>query len=69
MKVHKNTQLEIILREGRNRQIRRMCGMLNIDILELKRVAIGPLQLGNLKPGQSRPLTESEIESLKNASD
>jgi 23S rRNA pseudouridine2605 synthase len=56
----KNTWLEIILDEGRNRQIRRMFAALGVEVLRLLRVAIGPLVLGNLPKGASRPLTDEE---------
>ncbi len=57
--------LEITLFEGKNHQIRKMLTILRLEILELKRIKIGPISLGNLKPGQSRKLTDSEIKSLK----
>jgi 23S rRNA pseudouridine2605 synthase len=56
----KNCWLEIVLDEGKNRQIRRMLDLLGIDVLRLVRVAIGPLQLGELKKGSYRPLTREE---------
>ncbi|MCU0523190.1 MAG: rRNA pseudouridine synthase [Elainella sp. Prado103] len=59
------TQLEIILREGRNRQIRRVAEQLGHPVLELHRVAIGSIQLGSLKPGQHRPLYPSEVQFLR----
>ncbi len=52
--------------EGRNRQIRRMCGALNLELKHLKRLSHGPITLGDLKTGQSRKLTEEEIIQLKN---
>ena len=65
----KNSWLEIVLREGRNRQIRRMCDALEIEVLRLIRIAIGPLQLGNLAKGAVRELTQEEIAQLsENAS-
>ncbi len=59
------TVLRITLHEGRNRQIRRMCEIAGLTLLNLKRVAIGELTLGNLRPGQWRRLTSSQIEYLK----
>lgn len=61
------TLLRMILRQGVNRQIRRMCRDLGLTILRLRRVAIGPLQLGTLAPGHSRPLEESELAALRQA--
>ena len=60
----KNAWLEIVLDEGRNRQIRRILESLDIGVLRLVRVAIGPLQLGELPKGQWRELTAVEIETL-----
>ncbi|HLL60826.1 MAG TPA: pseudouridine synthase [Candidatus Nitrosocosmicus sp.] len=59
------TFLKITLYEGRNRQIRRMCGLLGLDLIDLKRISIGPIELGNLRPGQSRKLTKQEVDELK----
>jgi 23S rRNA pseudouridine2605 synthase len=59
------TVLEMVLFEGRKRQIRRMCEALHINLLELKRISIGTIQLGGLKEGSFRYLTDSEIESLR----
>lgn len=61
----KRTLLQIIIHEGKNRQIRRMCGALGLNLLELKRVAIGPINLGDLKMGSSRFLNAEEIQLLK----
>jgi len=63
----KNCWLEIILTEGKNRQIRRMLQALGIDVLRLVRVAIGPLQLGKLAKGGYRPLTADEKKMLDRA--
>lgn len=63
----KNCWLEIVLAEGKNRQIRRMLAALGIEVLRLIRVAIGPLQLGNLPKGGSRSLTEGEKSALDRA--
>lgn len=56
---------EIAIREGRNRQIRRMCAKLGYPIIRLVRVAIGGLQLGEMEPGEWRHLTVGEIKALK----
>ena len=63
----KNCWLEIILHEGKNRQIRRMLHALDIDVVRLLRVAIGPLQLGNLQKGSFRRLTVNEKLALDRA--
>lgn len=56
--------LDIVLDEGRNRQIRRMLAVLDVEVLRLVRVAIGPLELGELAKGAWRELTPSEIDAL-----
>ena len=63
----KNCWLEIVLDEGKNRQIRRMLESLDIEVLRLVRVAIGPLALGNLAKGAVRNLTAEEKRSLDRA--
>jgi 23S rRNA pseudouridine2605 synthase len=60
----KNAWLEIVLDEGRNRQIRRLLEALDVSVLRLVRVAIGPLSLGTLKKGQWRMLSQKEMDSL-----
>ena len=57
--------LEITIHEGRNRQIRRMAEAAGLKTTRLKRIAEGSLRLGDLKPGQWRRLTETELEQLK----
>ncbi len=57
--------LEMVLDEGKNREIRRMLARLGHKVHQLKRLAVGTLSLGNLLPGQWRPLAWSEIESLR----
>ena len=61
---HKHAWLEIVLDEGRNRQIRRLLAAVGIGVLRVVRVALGPLLLGDLAKGQWRMLTEREIDSL-----
>ena len=57
---------EVVLYEGRNRQIRRMCETLGLEVLRLKRTAVGSVKLGMLQPGKWRHLTASEVAYLKN---
>ena len=59
------TVLQLTLREGRNRQIRRMCEALGLEVLRLKRTALGPLKLGLLPAGQWRELTAEEVRRLQ----
>jgi len=57
-------RLRIILREGRNRQIRRMCSLVRLAVTDLLRVRIGWLELGDLPEGKWRPMTANERENL-----
>lgn len=57
--------IEITLREGRNRQIRKMTAAVGHPALRLIRIAIGELSLGALKPGESRRLGEKEVKKLR----
>ena len=59
--------IEITIREGRKRQIRRMCEAVGHPVAELERVAFGPLWLRGLEPGAHRRLTAAEIEKLRGA--
>jgi 23S rRNA pseudouridine2605 synthase len=61
----RNSWLEIVLEEGRNRHIRRMLAEFGIAVLRLVRVAIGPLPLGLLPKGSVRPLTDEEKQALE----
>lgn len=58
-------KFEIVIHEGRNRQVRRMCSKVGLEVLELKRIKMGSLELGNLAEGKSRKLTNEEILLLK----
>lgn len=62
-------ELELTLREGRKRQVRRMCDAVGHPVRELRRVRFGPLPLGQLREGQSRRLTPGEVEALRAAAD
>ena len=62
-----HTVMEITLYEGRNRQIRRMCAAVGLEVVRLKRSAEGPVKLGMLQPGEWRELKRSEVNALRNA--
>ena len=59
------TVLNMELYEGRNRQIRKMCEIAGLEVIKLKRIAIGAITLGNLKLGSWRRLTKQQVEYLK----
>ena len=59
------TVLEMTIKEGKNREIRRMCEAVGLTVIRLKRSAEGPVKLGMLQPGKHRPLTKAEINGLK----
>jgi len=62
-----STLLEVVLAEGKNREIRRMLAKLGHKVLHLRRVAIGPVKLGRLKKGKARKLSLAELERLRRA--
>jgi 23S rRNA pseudouridine2605 synthase len=62
-----STVLEMVLDEGRNREIRRVLARVGHKVLRLERVAIGPVRLGDLPPGAHRPLSRGEISALRGA--
>jgi len=57
-------EIELVITEGRKRQVRRMLEAVGHPVIELRRVAFGPLRLGTLKPGSARRLTAKEVEQL-----
>ncbi len=59
--------LLITIREGRNRQIRKMCEAVGLEVARLRRISVGPLRLGMLKPGTWRELTAEELRALRTA--
>lgn len=61
----KSTVLEMVLEEGKNREIRRVLARVGHKVMRLVRIATGPIKLGDLEPGASRRLTQKEIESLR----
>ncbi len=65
-KSKQSTLLEIVLDEGRNREIRRLLARVDHKVLKLKRIAIGPLEMGEMNPGEYRKLTPEEVQMLYN---
>ncbi len=59
--------IDIIIREGKNRQIRRMCEAVGLEVARLKRTSVGPLRLGILKPGTYRDLKPDELRAIRTA--
>ena len=59
--------LQITITEGRNRQVRKMCEAVDLEVARLKRVSVGPIKLGMLKPGAWRELTPAELNAIRNA--
>ncbi len=60
--------MRITIHEGKNRQIRRMCEAVGLEVARLRRTSIGPVKLGMLKPGTWRELKKEEIRALREAS-
>ena len=61
----KGAWLKIVLREGKNRQIRRTGTRIGLPVQQIRRVRIGPIALGKLQPGNFRYLHQDEIQALK----
>ena len=64
LKEPNRTVMEMILHEGRNRQIRKMCEAVGLTVIRLKRTAIGTVKLGMLAQGKWRDLTDDEVHKL-----
>ncbi len=62
-----STLLEMVLDEGRNREVRRLLARVGHKVMKLKRIALGPLRLGEMPPGEFRPLRREEVRALKDA--
>ena len=58
--------LLITIKEGRNRQIRKMCEAVGLEVARLRRISVGPLKLGMLPPGKWRELTADELRAMRN---
>ncbi len=61
------TVLRFTIGEGKNRQIRRMCEALGLEVARLRRIAVGPVRLGMLRPGKWRELTAEEVAAVRRA--
>lgn len=59
--------MQMVIREGRNRQIRKMCEAVGLEVARLKRTAIGPVKLGMLKAGEHRELKPDELRAIRTA--
>lgn len=59
--------LQMVIREGRNRQVRKMCEAVGLEVARLRRIGVGPIKLGMLKPGTYRELSAEELRAIKNA--
>lgn len=59
------TWLELVLTEGRKHEVRRMCLAVGHSVEKLRRIALGPLELGKLPPGAARDLTDQEVHKLR----
>ena len=59
--------LRLTIYEGRNRQVRKMCEAVGLEVARLKRISVGPLKLGMTAPGKWRELTPSELIAIRNA--
>lgn len=62
----KNARVKIVIHEGKKRQVRRMCRAIHHHVIELKRTSVGKINLGNLKEGEWRYLSNEEIDYLMN---
>ena len=61
------TVMLVTIHEGRNRQIRRLCENAGLEVARLRRISVGPLKLGMLKPGAYRELTAEELRAIRTA--
>lgn len=66
-KVPGRVVLQIVIYEGRNRQVRKMCEAVGLEVARLKRTSVGPIKLGMLAPGKWRELKPGEVGMLRNA--
>ena len=64
-KTEKNSFFIISIREGRNRQVRRMFSKIGHPVSQLRRMAVGQIKLGNLKPGEWREINKKELQWVR----
>jgi len=64
VKIDNDTKFEIVISEGKNRQVRKMCEAVSLRVINLKRVQIGNISLGNLQIGKYRYLNKDEVDSI-----
>ncbi len=64
VKIYSDTQFEIVIKEGKNRQVRKMCEAVSLNVINLKRVQIGNLLLGNLPIGKYKYLSAKQIKNI-----
>lgn len=64
VKIDNDTKFEIVISEGKNRQVRKMCEAVSLRVINLKRVQIGNISLGNLQIGKYRYLNRDEVDSI-----
>jgi pseudouridine synthase len=64
-RLRSNAWIKVEIAEGRHHEVRQIFDHLGMRVLRLKRVAYGPLELGALRPGESRPLTPAEVDRLR----
>jgi 23S rRNA pseudouridine2605 synthase len=64
-RMERNSYIRVTMREGRRHLVRRLLSAAGHEVIDLKRVSFGPLELGGLPPGQWRPLDPSEVKRLK----
>lgn len=60
-------RFRMVITEGRNRQIRRMCERVGLDVRDLRRVRVGPMRMGSIVEGQWREMTQRDVDSLRDA--
>lgn len=67
IEVIKENRFRMIITEGRNRQIRRMCSRIGLEVVDLRRVRIGPMRMGSIVEGGWREMTQKDVDSLREA--